>query len=122
MTAEARAERDYFPKIDEAGLNINIMYVSSAELFTMLPEEEQKRIYPEKLANEAMGITGLTLPTMYRWVTSSEGRDFSVHAFKKGHYLGSGQAHKVLEEADLHGAGQWTAIKRYADWMEKKDS
>lgn len=110
------------PKIDEAGLNINIFYVASAELFMMLPADEQKSIYPDKLANEAMGITGLTLPTMFRWVTSSEGRDFSGHAFKHGQYLGSGQAHKVLEEAGLHGAGQWADVKKYADWMEKKNS
>ncbi|MCK4350852.1 MAG: hypothetical protein KAX13_08340, partial [Candidatus Krumholzibacteria bacterium] len=66
------------------------------------------------------GITGLTLPTLYKWVTSQEGRRRSIHAFILGHYLGSGQAHKVLEEARLHGEGQWKAIKEYADWMAKR--
>ncbi|MBN2183743.1 MAG: hypothetical protein JW746_00295 [Candidatus Krumholzibacteriota bacterium] len=113
---------EVLPKIDEAGLNINIFYVASAELFLMLPEKEQKSIYPDSLANEAMGITGLTLPTMFRWVTSSGGRDSSLHPFKHGHYLGSGQAHKVLEEAGLHGAGQWAAVEKYAAGMEKKNS
>lgn len=113
---------EVLPKIDEAGLNMNIFYVTSAELFSMLPDDEQKSTYPDSLASEAMGITGLTMATMYRWVTSTEGREFSVHAFKHGHFLGSGQAHKVLEEANLHGAGQWAAIKKYADWMVKKGS
>jgi len=111
---------EVLPRIDEAGLNINIFYISSAELFSMLPEERQHEIYPDELAAEAMGITGLTLPTMYRWVTSSEGRHRTVHAFIHGHYLGSGQAHKVFEEAGLHGDGQWKTVKAYADWMEKK--
>lgn len=111
---------EVLPRIDEAGLNMNIFYVASAELFTMLPDAEQKKIYPDKLAAEAIAITGLTLPTMYRWITSSEGRESSLHAFRAGHYLGSGQAHKVLEEAGLHGAGQWNAVKKYADSMEKK--
>lgn len=110
---------EVLPRIDEAGLNMNIFYVCSAELFSLLPEERQNEIYPEELAAEAMGMTGFTLPTMYRWVTSAEGRRQTVHAFMHGHYLGSGKAHKVLEEANLHGEGQWKAIKNYADRMEK---
>jgi transketolase len=111
---------EVLPKIDEAGLNMNIFYVSSAELFDMLPEKEQDAIFPPDLAGEAMGITGLTLPTLYKWVTSREGRRRSIHAFILGHYLGSGQAHKVLEEAHLDGGGQWKRIQEYADWMAKK--
>ncbi len=106
------------PRIDEAGYNMNIYYVSSVELFNMLGEEEQEKIFPEELTHEAMGITGLTLPTMYRWVGSRECRKRSIHAFRHGHYLGSGKAHKVFEEADLHGEGQWKAIKDYAEWVE----
>lgn len=108
------------PRIDEAGLNMNVFYVSSAELFSRLSEKEQSEIYPDELASEAMGITGLTLPTLYRWVTSREGRSHSIHAFKHGHYLGSGKAHKVFEEADLHPEGQWKAIKEYAHRMENR--
>ncbi|HER43843.1 MAG TPA: hypothetical protein ENO08_05235, partial [Candidatus Eisenbacteria bacterium] len=111
---------EVLPKIDEAGLNMNVFYVSSAELFDMLPEKEQDEIFPPELAAEAMGITGLTMPTLYKWVASREGRRRSIHAFIHGHYLGSGQAHKVLEEADLHGEGQWKRIKEYADWTAKK--
>ncbi len=111
---------DVLPRIDEAGLNINVYYVSSTELFSALPIEEQEKIYPRELAGEAMGLTGLTLPTMYRWITSPEGRRRTVHAFVHGHYLGSGMAHKVFEEAGLHGEGQWKSIKDYADWMAKK--
>jgi len=59
-------------------------------------------------------LTGLTLPTMYRWVTSRLGRELTVHPYKRGEYPGSGMAHKVLEEAGLHGDGQWAAIQEYA--------
>ncbi len=112
---------DVLPRIDEAGFNMNVFYVASAELFSMLPEKEQAEIYPDELAYEAMGITGLTLPTLYRWVASSECRKRSIHAFKHGHYLGSGKAHKVFEEADLHPEGQWKAIEEYAKWIEKRN-
>ena len=111
---------EVLPKIDEAGLNMNIYYVSSAELFSMLPATEQEKIFPAALAAEAMGITGFTLPTMYRWITSKEGRKRTLHAFSKGHFLGSGQAHKVLEEAGLHGEGQWKAVQDYARMMARK--
>lgn len=101
---------EVLPRVDEKGLNLNIFHVSSAELFDLLPVEEQQEIYPPELAAEAMGITGLTMPTMYRWVTSSRGRADSVHAFSSGHYVGSGQAHKVMEEAGLDAEAQWRAI------------
>jgi transketolase len=111
---------EVLPKIDEAKLNMNIMYVSSAELFSLLSDREREKIFPEALMAEAMGITGFTLPTMYRWVTSKDGRARTLHAFKHGHYLGSGQAHKVLEEAGLHGAGQWKAVRDYARMMARR--
>ena len=111
---------EVLPRMDEAGLNMNVFYVSSAELFSMLPAAEQERIFPARLAAEAMGITGFTLPTMYRWITSKEGRVRTLHAFAKGRFLGSGQAHKVLEEAGLHGEGQWEAVKAYAKWTARR--
>ena len=70
----------------------------------MLPPEERERIFPEEHAREAMGITGFTLPTMYRWITSERGRAATLHPFMKGHFLGSGQADMVLAEAGLDGA------------------
>ena len=66
---------------------------------------------------EAMGITGFTLPTLYRWVRSDRGRAASLHPFRKGHYLGSGQAQFVLAEAGLDGEGQFQAIRAYLDQM-----
>ena len=62
-----------------------------------------------------MGITGFTLPTMYRWVRSDRGRAATLHPFQKGHYLGSGQADKVMAEAGLDGESQFKAIKRYVE-------
>ncbi len=111
---------EVLPRIDEAGLNMNIFYVASAELFDLLPRERREEIFPAGLAHEAMGITGLTMPTMYRWVTSPEGRELTAHPYKRGEYPGSGMAHKVLEEAGLHGEGQWAAVQEYATRMSTK--
>lgn len=104
---------DVLPRLDKDGLNLNIYYVSSMELFDLLSKDEQERIFPEKLRHEAFGITGFTLPTLYRFVTSEKGRAASLHPFMKGHYMGSGQAHKVLEEAGLDGDGQYNAIVKF---------
>jgi transketolase len=90
-----------------------VYYVASAELFDLLSPEEREELLPEAHASEAMGITGWTLPTMYRWVTSARGRAATLHPFRKGHFLGSGQAHRVLEEAGLDGRSQFEAIARY---------
>jgi transketolase len=111
---------EVLPQLRKDGLNLNIYLVTSAELFDLLPEAEQRRIYPAERAREAMGITGFTLSTLYRWITSEEGRAHSLHAFHRGRYPGSGQANKVLEEAGLDGNAQYLAVKRYVDSMHSR--
>ena len=101
------------PRLDREGVELNIYYVSSAELFDMLPLEEQEEIFPWRLREEAMGITGFTLPTLYKFVVSRRGRMHSLHPFMKGHYMGSGQAESVLLEAGLDPESQYEAIIRY---------
>ncbi len=103
------------PKLDNDGINVDVFYVSSLELFDSLSKEEQNKMYPEKTANLAMGITGFTLPTMYRWIQSSFGRDHTLYPFLKGHFLGSGPGHKVIEEAGLNGEAQYKAIIEYIE-------
>jgi len=99
---------------------MDIFYISSAELFDMLPEKRKNEIFTLQNAWEAMGITDFTLPTMYRWVISPEGRRRTLYPHKGGHFLGSGQAHKVMEEAGLHAEGQYRAIIDYARDFEKR--
>jgi len=102
------------PELRRQGIELWVYYVASAELFDLLPVARQREIFPEERAREAMGITGFTLPTLYRFVTSQEGRDRSLHPFKAGHYLGSGKAHKVLEQSGLHAKGILAAVLDYA--------
>ena len=66
-------------------------------------------------ARGASGITGFTLPTLFRWVVSDLGRAHTLHPFKKGHFLGSGQGPVVLAEAGLDGASQAQAIRAYVE-------
>ncbi len=101
------------PLIEKEGFNLNVYYVASTELFGLLPAAKQERIFPKARGQEAMGITGFTLPTMYRWIHSDRGRLMTIHPFQKGHYLGSGQADKVLAEAGLDGESQFKAVTRY---------
>ena len=101
------------PLLDKEGVDLNVYYVSGTELFDLLPTSEQERLYPQERAREAMGITGFTLPTMYRWINSEFGRSMTLHPFQKGHYLGSGQADMVLAEAGLDGKSQFKSIMKY---------
>ncbi len=101
------------PLLEKRGVDLNVYYVASAELFDLLPRSAREKIFPEEHARRAMGITGFTLPTMYRWVLSAQGREATLHPFRKGHYLGSGQAHMVLAEAGLDGKSQFRAIMQY---------
>jgi transketolase len=101
------------PLLEKDGVDLNVYYVASAELFDLLPLSEQQRIFPEERAREAMGISGFTKPTMMRWITSEAGRAATLYPFMKGHYLGSGQANMVMAEAGLDGASQYKAIVKY---------
>jgi len=101
------------PLLEKAGIDLTAYYVASAELFDLLPAGDRERLFPEAHAREAMGITGWTLPTMYRWITSARGRAATLHPFRKGHFLGSGQAKRVLEEAGLDGQSQAEAVAHY---------
>ncbi len=103
------------PLLDKDGADLWIYHVSSAELFNMLPLEERQAIFPDERAREAMGITGFTLPTMFRWVCSEFGRTHTLHPFQKGHFLGSGQGEIVLAEAGLDGKSQHQAIRKYLE-------
>jgi transketolase len=105
------------PLLRQAGIDLEVYYVASAELFDTLTAEERARIFPEAAARSAMGITGFTLPTMYRWVTSERGREATLHPYRTGHFPGSGQGPAVLHEAGLDGDGQLQAIRRYLEAM-----
>jgi transketolase len=102
-----------FPMLQKEGVDLNIYYISSAELFELLPESEQERIYPTEHAREAMGITGFTLPTMYKWIRSDGGIKRTLYPFRKGRFLGSGQAQMVLKEAEMDGESQFKAVMEY---------
>ncbi|MEI7802359.1 MAG: hypothetical protein WCI97_06940, partial [Bacteroidota bacterium] len=107
------------PLLLNEGIDVAAYYVSSAELFDSLSVEKRNEIFPEEHAVMAMGITGFTLPTMYRWIQSGFGRAHTLYPFRKGHYLGSGKAESVTLEAGLDGENQFKAIKKYVEELKQ---
>jgi transketolase len=103
------------PELDRRKLEMNVYYVASCELFDLLPEARRRAILPEADLQVAMGITGFTLATMYRWIRSDEGLRRTLHPYRGGRYPGSGQAERVLEEAGLDGGHQLQAVLEYAE-------
>jgi transketolase len=110
------------PLLEKEGIDCRVYYVASAELYDSLPGEWRRSLFPEEHALAAVGITGFTLPTLYRWVRSDAGREASLHPYRHGHYLGSGQGEVVLAEAGLDGESQFVAIKRYLDGAVRSKS
>ena len=103
------------PLLATKGIDLDVYYVASAELFDLLSPVERDRIFPESVAMHAMGLTGFTLPTMYRWIRSDLGRSVTLHPFSHGRYPGSGPGARVIAEAGLDGDGQLAAIVRYVE-------
>ncbi len=111
---------EVMPEIKKLGLNLNVMYVASKELFDYLKNEEKEKLYPASLGWHAIGITDFTLPTLYYWVRSEQGLKYSLHPFANNKYLGSGKAESVLKEAGLDKESQLKRIKEYAQIIEKQ--
>ena len=99
--------------------NVNIIYVTSRELFEQLSQTEQDKLIDPDLFKTSMGITDFTLPTLDCWVNSVAGRKHSLYPHKGGKFLSSGSSAKVYEEAHLDGASLLTAIKAYVNDLKK---
>ncbi len=103
------------PLLATKGIDVDVYYVASAELFDLLSPVQRDEIFPESVAMHAMGLTGFTLPTMYRWIRSDLGRSLTLHPFSHGRYPGSGPGARVIAEVGLDGDGQLAAIVRYVE-------
>ena len=106
------------PRLKEENLDVNILYVSSRELFELLPEEEREALVPLRLRRVGMGLTDFTLPTMHAWLLSEKGRCHTLYPFKHGGYLGSSSAANIYKEAGMDAEGVINAIKAYVNDLE----
>ena len=101
------------PRLRERGVNLDVYYISSVELFDRLSEEERNEILPADVMAQAMMFSGFTAATTYRWITSERGRRFTHYPWKHGEFLGSGPGDVCLEQAGMHGAAQWKIIREF---------
>ena len=109
------------PQIKAEKLNLAVIYVTSRELFELLPQQQQDELVPPAWKSIATGITDFTLPTLDCWLHSDAGRACALYPHKGGFYLGSGTASKVYEEAGMDAAGQLRAVKDYLALRKKSD-
>jgi transketolase len=107
------------PRLKEKGINLDVYYISSAELFDRLDEEERQEIYPSSSATSAMMFSGFTVATTYRWIMSERGRSFTMYPWKSGNFLGSGQGDVCLEQAGMHAAAQLETIQRFIEGKQR---
>jgi len=101
------------PRLKEKGMNLDVYYVASAELFDRLEESERNEIFPTGAAASAMMFSGFTVATTYRWITSERGRKFTHYPWKNGFFLGSGTGEVCLEQAGMHPEAQWETIQKF---------
>jgi len=101
------------PRLKEKGINLDVYYISSVELFDRLDAQERNEIYPSSVAASAMMFTGFTAATTYRWTMSERGRVFTHYPWKHGFFLGSGPGDVCLEQAGMHAEAQWEVIQKF---------
>ena len=101
------------PELKKQKANIAVLYVTSRELFELLPQAEQDKILPSAWKKIATAITDFTLPTVDCWLHSDMGRACALYPHKSGQYLGSAKASKLYEEAQMDASGQLRAIEEY---------
>jgi transketolase len=107
------------PLLEEAGIDLDVYLVTSAELFDRFTDTDQQALFPDAVAQRAMGITDFTLPTIYRWIRSELGRANTMYPFQNGRYLSSGVGDMVVHEAGLDGDGQIKRIKGSLDALTR---
>jgi transketolase len=101
------------PRLKEKGINLDVYYISSVELFDRLDAQERNEIYPPSVAASAMMFSGFTVATTYRWTMSERGREFTHYPWKHGFFLGSGPGDVCLEQAGMHAEAQWEVIQKF---------
>ena len=101
------------PRLQETGINLDVYYVASTELFDRLDKQEREEIYPASVASTAMMFSGFTAATTYRWIMSERGRQFTMYPWKRGNFLGSGPGDVCLEQAGMHAEAQWEVIRKF---------
>ncbi len=101
------------PRLKEKGINLDVYYVASAELFERLDVQQRQAIYPYSAAASAMMFSGFTVATTYRWIMSERGRTFTMYPWKSGSFLGSGTGDVCLEQAGMHAEAQLDIIQRF---------
>lgn len=106
------------PELKKKGLELNVYYVASRELFMSLDEREREEIFPYKDMRKAIAVTDFTLPTMYCWLKSKDGARFSLYPFMQGKYMTSGKAEDVYKEAHLDAKGQLEKIEAYIEALK----
>ena len=82
------------PRLLSDGIELDVYSVASAELFDALPQADRDRIFPPEVAEEAIGITDFTMPTLFRWVTSAMGRYDERQPLPNDRLLGCGNGTK----------------------------
>ncbi len=103
------------PRLLGEGVDVEAFVIGSAELFDALPAAERAATFPDEAGRRAIGITGFTRPTLYRWVRSADGLAASLDPYASGRFPGSGAPAAVLAEAGLDGEGQYRALRRWLD-------
>jgi transketolase len=101
------------PRLREKGINLDVFYVASTELFDRLDEQERREIYSFTAAASAMMFSGFTAATTYRWIMSERGRKYTMYPWKRGFFLGSGNGDVCLEQAGMHPEAQWNLIQKF---------
>ena len=101
------------PLLKDKGINLDVYYISSTELFDRLDEQERRAIYPASVAESAMMFSGFTAATTYRWIMSERGRAHTMYPWKHGYFLGSGPGDVCLEQAGMHAEAQWEVIREF---------
>lgn len=101
------------PRLAQNGPDVNVVYITSRELFEALSQEEQNKILPPELFQTAMGMTDFTLPTLDCWINSQAGRRHTLFPHRGGKFLASASAAKVYAEAGLDGENLFAAVCAY---------
>ncbi len=108
------------PKIDEAGLNIKIVYAASPQLFARQPADYQQKVLSPADRVDSTVVTTQGRWLMHDWLFNKVSEEYALSADWDNRWRTGGTVEDVLEEARLSEDWIMTGIEKFVADREER--
>ena len=108
------------PELDERGLNVKIVYVSSTELFALQSDSYRKEVITQADRVDSTVITTRSRRSMIDWVFNDVSNEYALSSDWDNCWRTGGTLDEILEEAHLSQQWLFSGIDRFVKDRPKR--